>query len=125
MRAVGKGRDLWRVEIVMRAPEPDADRVRELLNAVEAATEPRGDSGELRLPDVESTWSYDAQPPEGGVGVACWVQSDSVGDAAEQAWHVVREATADVLGAAAPLWDLRVIPQAAILTATEAGTPFG
>lgn len=124
MRAVGEGRELWRVEIVLRAREPEADRLQELLNAVAAATESYADDDHLRLPDVERAWSYDIQPPEGGVGVACWVRSDSVGDAVDRAWAVVHEAAATVLGAEAPLWDLRVIPRAAILTASDVGTPM-
>lgn len=112
------------MEIVLRAREPGADRIRELLDAVTAVTEPSADDGQPRLPDVEPAWSYHAQPPEGGVGVACWVRSDSVGDAADRAWTVVREAAETVLGVDAPLWDPRVIPQAAILAAPDAGTPL-
>ena len=124
MRVIGEGRELWRVEIVLWAGEPEAERVQELINAVASATEPTPEDDRLRLPDVEPAWSYDAQPPEGGVGVACWVRSDSVGDAADRAWGVVREAAAAVLGTDAPLWDLRVIPGAAILTTPDAGTPL-
>lgn len=124
MRAVGEGREVWRVEIVLGTREPEADRVRELLSGVGAATEPSLEDDQLRVPDVEPAWSYDAQPPEGGVGVACWVRSDSVGEAADTAWRVVQEAAVAVLGVEAPLWDLRVIPRAAIVAAPEAGVPL-
>jgi hypothetical protein len=124
VRAVGDGSDLWRVEIVLWTHEPEADRAEELLRAVGAAAVTSGDDDPVGLPDVEHAWSYDIQPPEGGVGVACWARSDSVGGAAEVAWRVVREAAATVLGVEARLWDLRVIPRAAILAAPDQGTPL-
>lgn len=117
MRVVGEGGDLYRLEVVLWTREPDADRVEELLNAVSAATVPDDEEGPPVVPDVEPAWSYDIQPPEGGVGVACWVRSDSVGDAAETGWSVVRDAAAAVLGEEPRLWDLRVIPRGAILDA--------
>jgi hypothetical protein len=123
MRAVGQGHDLWRVEIVLWTREPGSDQVHELLNAVAAATSTREDDLSV-LPDVEQAWSYDIQPPEGGVGVACWIRADTVGDAAETGWSVVRDAAAATLGAEARLWDLRVIPRAAILDAPNTGTPL-
>jgi hypothetical protein len=65
------------------------------------------------------------QPPEpdSGVGVACWVLADSVGDAAQTAWDVVEAATR-AFTADASLWDLRLIPRDAILSASSAGTPL-
>ena len=86
MRAVGEGDDLWRVEVVLWTLEPEAHQVQELLNAVAAATVTSDADDQPVVPDVEQAWSYDSQPPEGGVGVACWVRSDSVGDAAETGW---------------------------------------
>ena len=124
MRAVGEGDDLWRVEVVLWTLEPEAHRVQELLNAVAAATVTSDEDDQPVLPDVEQAWSYDIQPPEGGVGVACWVRSDSVGDAAETGWGEVREAASATLGADARLWDLRVIPRAAIRATPDTGTPL-
>jgi hypothetical protein len=124
MRAVGEGNDLWRIEVVLWAREPGAERVQEFLNAVAAATVTSDEDEQSVLPDVERAWSYDIQPPAGGVGVACWVRSDSVGDAAETGWELVRDAAAATLGAEARLWDLRVIPRAAILAAPDTGTPL-
>jgi hypothetical protein len=124
MRAVGEGHDLWRVEVVLRTREPGSAQVQELLHAVAASTSTRDEDEHSVLPDVEQAWSHDIQPPEGGVGVACWVRSDTVGDAAERGWSVVRDAAAATLGAEARLWDLRVIPRVAILEAPSAGTPL-
>jgi len=72
---------------------------RRLLNAVVAATATSDGGVQSVLPDVERAWSYVGQPPEGGVGVACWVRSDSVAGAAKMGWSVVREAAAATLGA--------------------------
>lgn len=124
VRAVGQGSDLWRVEVVLWAREPEADRVQALLDAVAAVALTSVEDDKVALPDVERAWSYDIQPPEGGLGVACWARSDSVGDAAETAWRVVRDAAAAVLGEEPRLWDLRVIPRAAILAAPDPGTPL-
>jgi hypothetical protein len=124
MRVVGAGKELWRVEVVLWAVEPETGRIRELLDAVAAATVASDEDDPSVLPDVERAWSYDMQPPEGGVGVACWVRSDSVGGAAEEGWRVIRQAAAATLGAEARLWDLRVIPRAAILAAPPTGTPL-
>jgi hypothetical protein len=126
MRSLGDGRDLWRVEVVLWVPTPEADRVRELVDTVAAATATNvGDDQPVSHgADVEQAWSYDIQPPEGGVGVACWVRADSVGDAADTAWGVIQAAAARVLGTGARLWDVRVLPCAAILTASDTGTPL-
>jgi len=121
---VSPATNLWRVEVVLWTREPQAERIRKLLNAVAAATVSSNEDDPSVLPDVEQAWSYDIQPPEGGVGVACWVRSDRVGDAAETGWRVVREAAAASLGADATLWDLRVVPRAAILAAPDTGTPL-
>jgi hypothetical protein len=57
-----------------------------------------------------------------GVGVACWVLADRVGDAAQTCWGVV-EAAVGTFTAEASLWDLRVLPRDAILSASP-GTPL-
>lgn len=124
MRAVGAGRGLWRVEVVLWTHEPEADQVQELLNAVAEVTYPSADGEHLDLPDVGPAWSYDVQPPEGGVGVAFWVRSDTVGGAADRAWTVVQTAAVATLGAEIPLWDLRVIPREAIIAGPGTGTPL-
>jgi hypothetical protein len=124
VRVIGEGKDLWRVEVVLWAGEPEASRIGELLNAVAVARVASDEDDPSVLRDVERAWSYDMQPPEGGVGVACWVRADSVGGAAEEGWRVVREAAGTTLGVDARLWDLRVIPRAAILAAPPTGTPL-
>jgi hypothetical protein len=124
MRVVGEGKHLWRLEVVLWTHEPGPDRVGELVDAVTAATAPSDDENPPGLPDVEPGWSYDIQPPEGGVGVACWVRSDSIGEAAERGWTVVSKAAVTVLREEPRLWDLRVIPREAILVAPSTGTPL-
>jgi len=122
MRGLGDGSKLWRVEVVLRVPERDSERNQQrLLEAVAAATTPMDADDVPRVPDVSSAWCYDIQPPhpDRSVGVACWVLSDSVGQAAETAWQVVETLTTE-----ASLWDLRVIPREAILSAPSTGTPL-
>jgi hypothetical protein len=123
MRVVGEGTHQWRVEIVLWVAEPPTETVEQLLDAVRSVSTPVH-TDHARVPDVERAWSYDIQPPEGGVGVAFWVQSDSVGSAAETGWTVVRDAATAILGEAPRLWDLRVIPRPAILGATDNTTPL-
>lgn len=53
MRVIGEGKDLWRVEVVLWAGEPEASRIGELLNAVAAATVASDEVDPSVLPDVE------------------------------------------------------------------------
>jgi hypothetical protein len=126
MRCLGGGSKLWRTEVVLRVPERDSEQNQQLLlEAVAAATTTIDADDVLRVADVSPAWSYDIQPPQPdrGVGVACWVLSDSVGQAAETAWQVV-ETAATTLATEASLWDLRVIPREAILSAPSTATPL-
>jgi hypothetical protein len=75
---------------------------------------------------VTTAHSYDIQPPppDTGVGVSAWVRADSVGEAAQTAWSVVEAAAIGVLGLAPRLWDLRLIPRDAILSAPDTVVPL-
>ena len=72
----------------------------------------------------DRAWSYDIQPPEGGVGISLWVRADDVGAAAQAGWFTVRDAATTVLGEEPRLWDLRIIPRDAILSAPDTSTPL-
>jgi hypothetical protein len=63
MRAVGEGNDLWRIEIVLWAREPGAERVQEFLSAVAATTVTSDEDEQSVLPDVERAWSYTFSRP--------------------------------------------------------------
>jgi hypothetical protein len=125
MRGIGDGEKLWRVELVLRVPHHDVEQNQHrLLQAIESATAAIDGDDVPRIPDVAPTWSYDMQPPEPdrGIGVACWVLANSVGDAASTAWDAVDHATR-TFAAEALLWDLRLIPREAILSSPSVGTP--
>jgi hypothetical protein len=123
MQALGTGPHLWRVEVVLWTTNQALAREDELVDAVmQATTTSDGDDpGWVR--DVTPTRSYDIQPPapDLGVGIACWVRAESVGDAANHAWDVVAAAADRILHEPFQLWDLRVIPRSAILSG-EANT---
>jgi hypothetical protein len=126
VRGFGNGSKLWRAEVVLRVPEPDASRNQQrLVEAVAAVTTALDADAVPRVSDIAPTWSYDMQPPhpDSGVGVACWVLADTVGEAAQEIWEVV-EAAARTFSTEASLWDLRVIPREAILSAPSTGTPL-
>jgi hypothetical protein len=124
MRGVGDGSKLWRGEVVLRVPARNSERnQRRLVTAVAEAAGTIDADDVPRMSDVSPASSYDIQPPEPdrGVGIACWVLADSVGHAAQTVWEVV-EAAARTLTIDASLWDLRVIPRDAILSAPITGT---
>lgn len=123
---IGVGDQLWRAEVVLRVAESDSLRVQGLLDAVTSSTAEVDIAPVPHVRDIERAASYDVQPPapEAGVGVACWVQADTVGGAAETAWRAVETAAKQILGEKFALWDLRVIPRSAILSAPNAGTPL-
>jgi hypothetical protein len=126
MRAIGRDGKLWRAEVVLRVPLADAERnQQQLVEAVASASETIEVEDVPRMPDVTTTSSYDMQPPlpDGGVGVAAWVLAATVGEAAEIAWAVVDAATR-TFTTEASLWDLRIIPRDAILSAPVTGNPL-
>jgi hypothetical protein len=65
--------------------------------------------------DPELAWSYDISPPEGGVGVGLWVRASSTGAAADAGEALVRRCADDLCIEKVTLWDLRVIPEEAVL----------
>ena len=95
---------LWRVEVVLRGGD-DAVQA-SLLDRLRAAAT----GSPSRHDDVRETHSYDIDPPEGSVGAALWVRAGTVGAAADEGVRVVTAA----VDAPLELWDVRVIPRAAI-----------
>jgi hypothetical protein len=114
VRGTGDGGNLWRLEVVLwRCDSSKRAAERLIATVLNTTVEFDGDVPQMR--DVESTSSYDIQPPGGGVGIAFWVRADEVGSAADIGWAVVRDAAAELFVEAPQLWDLRVIPREAIL----------
>jgi hypothetical protein len=68
---------------------------------------------EAGLANLAPTYSYDMDPPEGSIGVSCWVRADAVGEAAQVGHDVVLEACTRFTGRTYALWDLRLLPRAA------------
>jgi hypothetical protein len=94
--------------------EPDRLQ-RELLNAIEDRLQQLDTNEVPRVRDLNTTWSYDIQPPkpDAGIGVACWVVADAVGAAADTVWQLVSSAMTS-LAIEGSLWDLRVLPRNAV-----------
>ena len=127
MRALGDGSELWRAEVVLWTSRGAEQHEPDLIDAVRAMTGPLDAGDAAHPPEVGSARSYDMQPPapDSSVGVSFWVHADTVGQAAESAFVAVIEAADQVLhDLPFLLWDLRVIPRAAILSGPGAGTPL-
>ena len=90
----------WRVDVVLRADGAGDDVAGRVVAEL-------GDG-------AERTWSWDMEPPDGSLGAGIWVDADSIGEAAETAFRRVTDACRAVTGRDHELWDLRVIPLAAI-----------
>lgn len=123
--ALGDRSKLWLAEVVLRVPQRDA-RATSNICWKSSRQQPCHSTPDVpHLPDVSPASSYDIQPPhpDGGVGIACWVRADSVGEAAQTAWDAV-EMAVRTFTTEASLWDLRVIPRAAILSAPSTGKPL-
>jgi hypothetical protein len=96
----------WLVDVVLRAAGRESTQLR-LVESV-AAVVTRG-----RRPPT-STGSFDMAPPDGSLGVSCWVRATSAGRAADLALTLVTAAATKLTGVEHQLWDLRVIPGAAV-----------
>jgi hypothetical protein len=121
---LGAGSELWRVEVVLWVAQGAAGSEPLLIEAVRKELRELTTDDVVHLPVISNARSYDIQPiePDGSVGVSCWVAADSVGDAAANAWEVVRAAWGRVVAGEARLWDLRVIPRTAVMSGPGAGT---
>ena len=106
-------RELWCVDVVLRAlgRERDEDRV------VALVAEEIGDVDPAHR--VRPTGSYDMPPPDGSIGVSCWIPASSAGEAADTALRIVSAAARAVTGQDHPLWDLRLLPASAVITRSE------
>ena len=99
--------DEWVVDVVLRANGHD-DRQDDVVAAVRRLLP------EARRP-AAPTYSFDMHPPDGSVGVSCWVSASSAGRAVDLALDLVRSAAKEVIGEELPVWDLRAVPRSAVL----------
>jgi hypothetical protein len=124
MAALGSGSDLWRVDVVLRRDGGSDVESLAIVAALSARLEglpTSPDEDVLGGPRPEA--SYDMPPPEGSVGVSCWVRADTVGEAVQVGHDAVVAAASGVTGLSLPLWDLRVVPRTSIMTREEHGLP--
>jgi hypothetical protein len=125
MAALGSGSGLWRVDVVLRCSAASAaSDVQAQAVVARVASQlddhrPAGDEEILGGP--RATGSFDLDPPEGSIGVSCWVRADTVGAAAGTGYEAVVAAALAVTGERLALWDLRVVPRAAVLSRDEYG----
>lgn len=113
IKALDTGDGSWfKVEVVLRTTSPVEDGGE--LAAHVASALPRVVGPEpARDPDL--AWSYDVGPPEGGVGAGVWVRAAGTGAAADLVESLVRRGAAELGIDGVSLWDLRVIPEEAVL----------
>src|SRR5260221_3204720 len=84
--------DEWVVDVVLRARGHEAAQERVIAKVAEAL----GTVGSHRPPNV--AYSYDMPPPDGSIGVSCWVRADSASDAVATTLRVVTDAATEVTG---------------------------
>src|SRR4051794_23383714 len=98
----------WVVDVVLRAHGHGGSEAR-VVEEVEQIL--------ARLPDRDrprATSSYDLQPPDGSIGVSCWVTGKSAGEAVESALQAVNEAAFRITGERHLLWPVRLVPGPAV-----------
>lgn len=122
MAALGSESHLWRVDVVLRRPGPSEPETSAVVALVTSQLDdPREVQDEEIFGGPRGTQSFDLDPPEGSIGVSCWVRADTVGAAAEVGHQSVVSAALAVTGVRLPLWDLRVVPREAMMTRGEYG----
>jgi hypothetical protein len=122
MAALGSGAHLWRVDVVLRrasGTDVETMAIVQLLKSRLDGRQPTPDEDIFGGPREAS--SFDGPPPEGSVGVSCWVRADGVGEAVQVGYEAVVAAAGEVTGLSLPLWDLRVVPRSAMMTRDEYG----
>ena len=113
IRALDLGEGEWfHVDVVLRPSGSVDDADGRLVAAVAGALEPVAGPEHGRDPEIQG--SYDISPPEGDLGVGLWVRAPSAGAAVDAAAALVLRCAAETGLGAASLWDLRVVPHAAM-----------
>lgn len=100
--------DLWIVDVVLRAHGRENDEGAVIAAVADAlSTHAEG--------PPQQTSSYDIPPPDGSIGVSCLLRTAGAGDAVDQAINLVSAAATAVTGISHALWDVRALPEAAVL----------
>jgi hypothetical protein len=122
MGALGSGNHLWRVDVVLRRSDPtDAEVSAVVAHVTSQLDDPHTAHDEEIFGGPRATQSFDLDPPEGSIGVSCWVRADTVDEAAKVGHESVVEAALAVTGSRLTLWDLRVVPRDAMMSRDEYG----
>lgn len=114
-KALDTGAGTWfLVDVVLRPAGPiaDGDDAR-LVGVVAGALAPVAGPDHGRDPEV--AFSYDIAPPEGELGVELWVRAATIGEAVDAATELVLRCAAEAGLGDASLWDVRTIPEDAVL----------
>src|SRR5436309_6193077 len=98
--ALGDDRD-WVVDVVLRALG-EADVQDQVTARVAETLDSQGKS------PPKMTYSFDMEPPDGSLGVSCWVRADSASAAIATVLPVVPAATTAPTGPQHPQRDLRL-----------------
>jgi hypothetical protein len=113
IKALDAGPGGWfGVDVVLR-PSGPVDDGELLVAAVAGALEDV--AGPEHGRDPAFTYSFDMSPPEGEAGVTVWVRAPSIGAAVDAAAALVLRCAAEAGIEGASLWDLRVVPEEAVL----------
>jgi hypothetical protein len=122
MAALGSGDHLWRVDVVLRRSTQSDSETSAVVDMLTAwLDDPTVATDEEITGAPRATYSFDLNPPEGSIGVSCWVRADNVGQATRVGHDAVVAAAQEVTGQLLPLWDLRVVPRSAMMTRDEYG----
>jgi hypothetical protein len=114
IKALDTGAGGWfHVDVVLRPTAPSDDDGR-LAAAVSGALDTV--AGPERGRDPVHEYSYDVAPPEGELGVGLWVRAVGIGAAVDAAIELVLRCAADLGHAGASLWDVRALPEEAVLS---------
>jgi uncharacterized protein (TIGR03083 family) len=114
--------DWWQVDVVLRRASSTEMQAAAIVEAVRMAVDPLFRPTDARaFRGVRETFSYDIAPPDGSLGVSFWVSAASAASAVDQAVNLVEQACRQVLPQGLPLWDVRALPLAAVLSREEAG----
>lgn len=114
MRAFGAGPHAYHVDVVVRRDGEGAETEEHLVAAVERLM--TTDDVAVPGPDgARSTYSYDADAPDGTIGIGFWIRSATPGTAVDRALEAVHTMLFELIGRPLPLWDIRVLPISGVL----------
>ena len=119
MRWAGVGSDLWRVRVDLFAQDAGGERV---IAACESLTKLLSSDGEARVAGEVACDQGIGDEGRPVVGLLFWVRADDVGLAARTAVETAARAGADC-GLGAELYDVVVIPSAAVVSPSDPGYP--